>query len=626
VAPAAVFAASAVAAFAAARASGSYEISWWAPEAALLALCCYVAWAGGRRPARPVAAAAALFLALGAWGLLSIAWGARPDDAWRFADRSALAAAALVAGGLLGPAARRAAVAGVAFAWTALAVELVVRVGLGVAPADWFYGRTIDGPVGYHNAQGTVFAAGLALVLPGLASLRRSDRAAAAASVSILAAALLLTQSRGALAAALVACAAVALVRRDARLTARLLPLPGALGVLFLALRHVDRDLAATPGSVGAAGTTYLAVAAAVAGAYAAVTALPLSRAWARRASLGAALAAAALAGWAHQPLASAAGSARAQLATDTAPQSAAGTTRFASVTLNGRRDLWRVGLHMWAAHPVAGNGEGSFAREWTVSRRTQLYVLQPHSIEIELGSELGAVGLALFAAALVLLLRTLRPLRRAPALAAVAALTALVVESSVDWTWSFPGLVAPVLLVAGAAAPRRAAPASSPSRVRVAAAGVLTAAAVGAVGLPFGADREATAAAAALDRHDPAAALASLARARAFDRWNPDAALLRGLAASELGHPRAAAAAYGRAARLSSRPWVGLYERARVERAAGLPAASRDCAAALAENPLEPALREGVCASGSRPKTGATLAKAARAAAARPRIVQPGW
>ena len=75
-----------------------------------------------------------------------------------------------------------------------------------------------------------------------------------------------------------------------------------------------------------------------------------------------------------------------------------AGSTRLLSLSLNGRRDAWRVAWREGRQSPFLGGGQGTFTRAWTEHRRlTELNILQPHSIVLELFSELGIVGLALF-------------------------------------------------------------------------------------------------------------------------------------------------------------------------------------------------------------------------------------
>ena len=138
----------------------------------------------------------------------------------------------------------------------------------------------------------------------------------------------------------------------------------------------------------------------------------------------------------------------------DPALNAAPGETRLISLSFNGRRDAWRVAWSMGREHIVGGHGQGTFPIFWVRERHLdQLYILQPHSILLELLAELGAVGLALFVVAIGSLAGGLarRPPGALPA-AAVGGLFALVVQAAVDWTWSFPVLVASVLLVAGAA------------------------------------------------------------------------------------------------------------------------------------------------------------------------------
>ena len=60
------------------------------------------------------------------------------------------------------------------------------------------------------------------------------------------------------------------------------------------------------------------------------------------------------------------------------------------------------VALDMSAEAPAVGHGAGSFARRWTIDRTNKdAYVLQPHSLELELLAELGVVGLVLLTAAI---------------------------------------------------------------------------------------------------------------------------------------------------------------------------------------------------------------------------------
>jgi tetratricopeptide (TPR) repeat protein len=181
----------------------------------------------------------------------------------------------------------------------------------------------------------------------------------------------------------------------------------------------------------------------------------------------------------------------------------------------------------------------------------------------------------------------------RGPALAAAAALAVLLVEASVDWTWSFVGLVFPVLLVAGAAAGGVDLRLGGRAVTAVAAASL---ASLAALAIPWQVARD-VAAAAATTR--PAPALQAARRARALDPWSPDALAAEGRLAEALGDDAGAASLYAAAAPLSPRPWLQRFRQARALAAAGArPQAARACALAQEQNPLEPLLDDPPCAS----------------------------
>ena len=60
------------------------------------------------------------------------------------------------------------------------------------------------------------------------------------------------------------------------------------------------------------------------------------------------------------------------------------------------RYDYWRVAWHAWQDAPVRGVGAGNYDRRYFAERSVTEDVRQPHSIELQLLSELGVVGLAL--------------------------------------------------------------------------------------------------------------------------------------------------------------------------------------------------------------------------------------
>ncbi len=133
--------------------------------------------------------------------------------------------------------------------------------------------------------------------------------------------------------------------------------------------------------------------------------------------------------------------------------------TRYTS-TGGQRYDLWRVALNELQANPVGGVGEGSYQFDYYVQRRTDRNLDDPHGLLFQLGSELGAVGLALFALFLLGLVGSLRRWWRVAPLgvrrevcALMAAGATFLGQSLVDWMWHIPGLTALGVLCLGVAA-----------------------------------------------------------------------------------------------------------------------------------------------------------------------------
>ena len=116
------------------------------------------------------------------------------------------------------------------------------------------------------------------------------------------------------------------------------------------------------------------------------------------------------------------------------------------------RYDYWRVAWQAWQDTPVTGVGAGNFDRRYFAERAVTEDVRQPHSIELQLLSELGVVGLALLLVvigAVVWGARTACRLARGGgaartiAAAALGTTTAWLVHTSVDWLHLLPGITA---------------------------------------------------------------------------------------------------------------------------------------------------------------------------------------
>jgi tetratricopeptide (TPR) repeat protein len=598
-----LFAGIAAGVFVSSRAYGAYEITVWAPLGLALVAVAAALLIGGRRIPMLVAVGALALVLLGAWSLLSTAWGGLPSQAWQRFDQFILAAAALVAGSALTSSpGRRALVASAVLAAVSVeAVEVLVRVALPSHPESWFYGRFLQGPVGYHNAQAILFAVAVPLGLWQANHGRLVARMGGAAAAVILVAAVLLTQSRGALVGLGVGLLVQLAWARSPRLLLLTGLLAGAGAGLWFALRGVDAALLeGTSAEQVDALRRYGGWAALAALALAGFAALSLPRLATRvvAAGLGAAVLAAVVVGASRGEVLPGSELTISGLSSDAAPDVApAGETRIVSLSRNGRAEAWRVARLMTSEHPLMGAGQGQFARRWTVERRLpRLYVLQPHSLELELSSELGLVGLGLFAvfaaAAAAALMRTSR---RPVAAAALGAGAALLTQASIDWTWSFPAIVAATLFVIGAAAgsrPRALMTRSATAALAIAVIGVIV-----SFGGPYLADRQ-LAQAANLQADHPDRAWQAAERARRLDPRNPDALALQGRLSEAAGQWRRAADRYDAAAQVSPRPWVEHYREARALARAGLVARSRAaCRRAVRENPGEKTLFEGPCA-----------------------------
>jgi hypothetical protein len=379
-------------------------------------------------------------------------------------------------------------------------------------------------------------------------------------------------------------------------------PVAVGAGILVAPLKHLDRALVDHAGVHPAFRSYALWSIAAMAGI--ALCALPALGSRRVRLSLLAATAVAALAGAVATTIVELRpGSAAHHLAdtlrhldTDPSLEAGPGSTRILSLSLNGRRDAWRVAWSMVRSDPVAGKGQGTYAIEWTQKRHLdQLYILQPHSLELELLSELGAIGLALFAGAIGLVVAALMLGKRDRIVVAAAAgvLVAVVGEASVDWIWSFPVLVASLLVVVGAAAGGRRV--SAPSPLLTVAGSLALLVLLTSFTAPWLSNhrlREARAAVAgspaSTDRLDSAAR---------WNRWDPSVHEWAGVVAERAGEEAVAADDYAKAATLSQSPWLEQILEARAAKAGGdRKRAVRACAAAHQGNPGRTHLYEEVC------------------------------
>lgn len=135
-------------------------------------------------------------------------------------------------------------------------------------------------------------------------------------------------------------------------------------------------------------------------------------------------------------------------------------SNRFALNAGSGRVEIWRVAIGVAETDPVFGDGGGGFQFRHNREREDPNQLARDaHSVELEMFSELGGVGVALFAtviiAAFAAAVRT-RKLGPSAAMLASGALAAgayWLVHASIDWFWPYPAVTAPVFALLGAAA-----------------------------------------------------------------------------------------------------------------------------------------------------------------------------
>ncbi|HVU77920.1 MAG TPA: O-antigen ligase family protein [Gaiellaceae bacterium] len=130
----------------------------------------------------------------------------------------------------------------------------------------------------------------------------------------------------------------------------------------------------------------------------------------------------------------------------------------LASLSGNGRWQLWTSSYDQYLAHPVTGGGAGSFASWWSRRGLFPDYVSDAHSLFVQALGELGLVGLALIVAiwiggpllVAVAAFRTPSDDLVRPAL--VGALVGFAIGATLDWIWLVPAVafVALVLLAVG--------------------------------------------------------------------------------------------------------------------------------------------------------------------------------
>ena len=281
-------------------------------------------------------------------------------------------------------------------------------------------------------------------------------------------------------------------------------------------------------------------------------------------------------------------------------PDLAEESNRFTLNAGSNRSEVWRVALVISGDDPILGQGGGGFQFRYLEEREDPDQLARDaHSVELEMLTELGIVGLALFLLAMLgAFAGAWRARRLGPASAqlscgALAAGAYWLTHASLDWFWPYPAVTAPALALLGAAA----APALMMTQRKVASSGrriVLAVLAVFVATLvpPFLSERLIER---SFDtfRSDTKQAYDDLALARDLNPLSDMPALTEGSIALALKDRKRAIDAYREAIRERPEEYVGHFFLALVYAKSDAEKARRELAVVAELNPLEPRIEE---------------------------------
>jgi hypothetical protein len=328
-------------------------------------------------------------------------------------------------------------------------------------------------PTGYWNAQGLVAGIGVICALHVSSDLDEPPalRVVSAALVPPLLASLFLTLSRGSIAATAIGLLALLVLGRARGLPAALVSVAG-VGVLAVlaadaapalvtdydprsaAANEQGRELAGRLGLLMVAAALLRAVGLLADRRLARLEIAPWSRG--RKALLiGAAAAALAVGGIA---------AGAPERIGDQVTEFVEGGTiehdreRLTQLAANGRIEHWEVAVDQWRSARLVGTGAGTYVDWWARQRPYEASARDGHSLYVEVLAELGLVGLALLAVALLVPFAAACWRRREQRVlwSAVVAVTATwLVHAGIDWDWEQPVLTVPIVALLGCACAR---------------------------------------------------------------------------------------------------------------------------------------------------------------------------
>ncbi len=581
----------------------------------------FAPWRAKLLHSRPVGVALGALAALGLWSLLSALWTSAPNVAVEDAQRILIYALSFGLGiwlcTLLGRRIELSIVPVVAAAAFAGLATVIALVG-GDVPRDVLEtDGTLDYPLGYRNANAAFFAIALFPAI-GLASHRELDwglRGAALATATVGIDLMLFSQSRASVPALLLALLVFVLLSPS---RVRALGWLALAAVPALAFLPAILDVYSTANDVGVSNTVSEMHAAGVTLAVIALAALALGAAAARfeerlpvldadsergnrlvaRGLVAvAAIGAIGFLAVVGDPI-DWVGDKAEEFRSAGTPDATQTSSRFSFNAGSNRYDMWRVALDDFAEDPLFGDGAGGYQYTYLVKRDSTTNAHDAHSVELELLSELGLPGLALFAcfvggAALgVLRARRLGPSAAGIGAVALASGTYWLVHSSIDWFWPYPAVTAPTMALLGAACGPAVVTIGARSRVwwrpwLVVGLGVLAVSAV-----PLWLSQRYVDNASKVWPTDLARAYDDLAKAQDLNPLSDWPILVEGEIAKEAGDTDRAVAAFTRAVAKRPEEYAGYYRLAELRLDRNQTLARNEVRVALELNPLDANVR----------------------------------
>jgi hypothetical protein len=531
---------------------GFYDFGAWAPlSLAAVVLLVAVLFRGRLQLSRPGLIALASLAGLLALSAASLLWAESRESAWTDTNRLALYCVVLAIALLVIRSTVHARAVLIILGLPGLVSALVAcLVFIAGAPHGWFTLGRLNWPLGYINGTaGLLVMTSWPWIWLGESASRRWLRSAALAGAAAILALAVLTQARAIELEALAAAVATLLVAPDRarRALKLLLVLAGVAATLHWTVRPyavtgTNQTLPITGSAIRGAGLGILASALLVAGAHQLCSLWLGSLRIERRGAL------LRLSGRALIALVALGLILTATLGSGTIRKQYDAFTQMHTTGLSSgnrllyaggfRDDLWRIALDEWVDHPLLGVGAGNYDTYYYALRRNPEYVLQPHSLELQMLAELGIGGVALLLIFLGAIgwgagSRRLTLSSQDPGLrvAATGIFVAWIAGTSVDWLYDIPGLTITALLAAGvllAPSPRATEPVTAstlrrrPAQRIAQVAGLAVLALIAAsVGRQYAASRYASTGASDVRAGRPAAALRQLTTAEELDPYS---------------------------------------------------------------------------------------------------------